>query len=159
MPVCRSSLLLALTLVACGAGQITVAEDGSIEQARDYVRTLADDCVYDDGYRCQPGDGGRFESVLSEQRMVPASYLRVWPQAYAAFLKLEELSDEQKQLRHYKIGFDEDEQHIIVLFRGLLLPLIEHGEASGVMRASFGLSTQIWVDKNSLKVMQYKFLR
>jgi len=76
-----------------------------------------------------------------------------------ALVTSDELSTEQKLLRHYKIGFAEDDTHYLVLFDALSLPMIEDGEVVGIMQSTIGKSTKIWVDKNSLAVTDMKFLR
>jgi len=69
------------------------------------------------------------------------------------------MTDEQKQLKHYKIGFTENETQYIILYQGLLLPLLENGEVVGTMRATFGLTTKYWINKHTLEIDKRLFLR
>ena len=84
------------------------------------------------------------------ERMVPAYTCA--PGRSHDFRHIADLTSEQKDLKHYRIGFSEDGDQYVVLFRGLLLPEIVDGRPRGVLRAVFGRSTQYWIDKGTLKI-------
>ena len=134
-------------------------QDAGRQAAIDYVNGLASDCTYDHGYQCAEIQGDDFLAPDSEARRVPGPWLEAWPAALTALVTSSELSTEQKQLRHYKIGFAEDETHYIVLFDALSLPMIEDGEVVGILQSGIGLGTKVWVDKKTLSVTDMKFLR
>ena len=132
----------------------------SEQRSRDYVSNLADDCVRTDGYACVETEESDFLSVVAERAMLPGHYLEAWSRSYADFQALEELDAEQKHLKHYRIGFTEDDAHYIVLFRGLLLPRIDaEGNVDGVLRVSIGMTTKYWVDKKTFAIAKRVFLR
>jgi len=138
-----------------------VAQSTESEQrSRDYVSKLADDCVRTDGYACVETDESDFLSVAAEQAMLPGYYLEAWSRSYSDFQGLMELDAEQKKLKHYRIGFTEDDGHYIVLFRALLLPRVDaDGNVDGVLRVSIGMTTKYWVDKKTFAIAKRLFLR
>lgn len=131
----------------------------SVQKSIDYVRNMQADCVLDHGYQCRQAEEDDFLSLDADRSMVPGPYLKAWHICYGDFQAIAELTDEQKELRHYKIGFSENEAHFIVLFQGLLLPQIVDGNPVGTIRATFGLSTKYWVDKSTLEISQRLFLK
>ncbi len=132
----------------------------SEQRSRDYVSNLADDCVRTDGYACVASEESDFLSVAAEQAMLPGNYLEAWSRSYVDFQTLEELNAEQKRLKHYRIGFTEDEANYIVLFRALLLPRVDaQGIVDGVLRVSIGMTTKYWVDKKTFAIAKRLFLR
>jgi hypothetical protein len=131
----------------------------SVEQSMRYVESLSDDCVYDHGYRCVGPSGDDFTAPGSDRDLVPGPYLKAWSVSYRDFLEIAEMTGEQKQLKHYKIGFTESETQYIILYQGLLLPMLENGEVVGTMRATYGISTKYWIDKTTLAVDKRLFLR
>ena len=131
----------------------------STQKSIDYVRNLRTDCVFDHGYRCIEFEEDDFLGPHSDQNMIPGPYLRAWQACYEDFKKISDLTDEQKELKHYKFGFTQNESHIIVLFQGLLLPEIVDGEPVGTIRSVFGLSTKYWVDKATFEVSKRLFLK
>lgn len=111
------------------------------------------DCALDHGYVCKPVTGtDNFESVASNDAMIPASYLHAWQIAAADFATLEDIAPERRQLRHYKFGFTEDEDHYIIHFQALLLPEMKDGAPAGILRATFGLTTRYWVTKRTMAI-------
>lgn len=136
-----------------------VAQD-ALKQSMEYVGRLDDGCTYTDGYRCADIEEDSFLHADSVQRMVPARYLLAWQSAYADFVRIDDLTAEQKDLRHYRVGFTEDEHHYIVLLNGLLLPWIgPDGRPQGVTQAVYGRSTKYWVDKRTLVVVKRLYMR
>jgi len=133
--------------------------DADVQAAVNYVNEMTETCVLDHGYKCAPVVGDDFLKIESEAKRIPGPWLEAWPAALTALVTSNELTTEQKLLRHYKIGFAEDETHYLVLFDALSLPLIEDGEITGILQNSIGKSTKVWVDKNSLAVTDMKFLR
>ncbi len=136
-----------------------MAQTGSLQDSIEYVRRLDSDCTLTDGYVCAEVDADEFVSAESLRRLVPGVYLQAWAACYQDFLRIPELSDEQKALHHYRIGFSEDAAHYIVLFNGLLLPRLEDGKPAGVLMAVFGRSARYWVDKASLRIVRREFLK
>ena len=131
----------------------------SVQKSLDYVRSLETQCTWDHGYRCIQIEEDDFLGTAADQRMVPGPYVAAWQVCYADFNNMSELTPEQKQLRHYKIGLTENDTHFIVLFQGLLLPQIVDGKPVGTIRATFGLSTKYWVEKSSMKISKRLFLK
>lgn len=136
-----------------------MAMQDSVKQSMEYVSGLDDHCVYDDGYTCVETTEDDFLSRNPARSLTPGPYLDAWSVSYRDFLNIDEMSEEQKQLRHYKIGFTENDTQYIVLYQGLLLPMLKNGEVVGTMRATFGLSTKYWINKQSLEIEKRLFLR
>ena len=133
--------------------------DESTKKSLDYVKNLRVDCVLDHGYRCMDIEEDDFLRPDSDKKMIPGVFLRAWEVSYADFKTIAELTDEQKELKHYKIGFTQNDDNFIVLFQGLLLPEIVDGVPSGIIRSTFGLSTKYWIDRHTLKINKRLFLR
>ncbi len=127
--------------------------------AETYVSQLDTSCTYDDGYTCIDNSDTSFTSIDATSKMLSAPYLTAWPVAYADFKQLPELSAEQKQLTHYKIGFAETNDEYIILFNALLMPYVEKGKASGISTAPFGRSIKYWVNKSNLSIRQKLYLK
>ena len=123
-----------------------------------FLSELDDGCTYTDGYQCHQSDP-RFFSQQALQSLVPAVYLPAWTVAYQAFNELPDLSDAQKSLTHYKVGFAEEDDQIVVLFSPLLLPYFDGDEPQGISRGAFGQSVKFWIDKAALKVTKQLFLK
>ena len=138
----------------CGAEM-----DESTKKSLEYVKNLQVDCVLDHGYRCMDITEDDFLGVESDKKMIPGVFLQAWQVSYADFKTIAELTDEQKELKHYKIGFTQNQDNFIVLFQGLLLPQIVDGAPVGIIRSTFGLSTKYWIDRHTLKINKRLFLR
>lgn len=138
----------------CGAQM-----EESTKKSLDYVKNLQVDCVLDHGYRCMDIAEDNFLGTDSDRKMIPGVFLQAWQVSYADFKIITELTDEQKELKHYKIGFTQNEDNFIVLFQGLLLPEIVDGVPAGIIRSTFGLSTKYWIDRYTLKINKRLFLR
>lgn len=131
----------------------------SVKRSMEYVSSLDDECVYDDGYRCLEVSEDDFISRDPRRPWIPGSYLEAWSVSYRNFLEIPDMNAEQKKLKHYKLGFTENDTQYIILYRGLMLPRLENGKVVGTMRATFGLSTKYWIDKRTLKIDQRLFMR
>ena len=118
---------------------------------RNMVAGLPDDCAYDDGYTCLPVEGGetRFTGEVDDNGMVSAVYLQAWNTVWQDFRHLDDFSDEQKKLKHYRVGFAQDENNFIIVLRPLLLPWMEDGKPAGLSRGTIGPGVKYWVDKQS----------
>lgn len=131
----------------------------SVQKSIDYVRNMQVDCALDHGYRCTAVQEDSFMGLEADRSMISGTYLEAWLVCYEDFKKMTELTDEQKELKHYKIGFTQNETHFIVLFQGLLLPEIVDGKPVGTIRSTFGLSTKYWVDKGTFEISERLFLK
>lgn len=136
-----------------------MAEQETDKRSRKYAASLAANCSLDDGYVCIDVEEDDFLSRNDTRILIPGPYLAAWAVAYADFKAIAEMTDAQKALHHYKIGFTENEKEFIVYFGALLLPNIIDGKPQGVIRSTFGLPTKYWIDKQSLKINQRLFLR
>lgn len=151
----RAAIFIGLCLIY----SVSPAMQDSVKRSMEYVSGLDDNCVYDDGYQCIKVSEDDFLKRNPERSLTPGPYLKAWSVSYQDFLGISEMTDEQKQLKHYKIGFTENETQYIILYQGLLLPLLENGKVVGTMRATFGLTTKYWIDKKTLKIDKRLFLR
>lgn len=131
----------------------------SVKRSMDYVSGLDDDCVYDDGYRCLDITEDDFIRRDPHRPWIPGPYLEAWSVSHRDFLDIEEMNTEQKKLKHYKLGFTENDSQFIILYRGLLLPMLDGGQVVGTMRATFGLSTKYWINKKTLEIDKRLFTR
>ena len=137
---------------------VTAMQD-PVKQSMEYVAGLDDDCAYDDGYRCIEVPEDDFVSRHPGRSLTPGRYLDAWSVSYRDFLGIEEMNEEQKQLKHYKIGFTENDTQYIVLYQGLLLPMLRNDKVIGTMRVTFGLTTKYWINKETLEIEKRLFLR
>lgn len=124
-----------------------------------YVAGLPDDCVYDHGYRCMEVSEDDFISPRPDRAWTPGPYMNAWLVSYRDFQQITEMSAQQKELKHYKIGFTGNHTQYIVLYQGLLLPELKNGKVVGTMRVTFGITTKYWIDKKTLKIDKRLFLR
>jgi len=138
----------------------TVALAGDAESmSKAYVDGLPDDCVFDDAYRCLENEEDNFLSPASNGRMIPGPWVNAFGVALTDFNSNDELTAEARNLRHYKIGFSQNEQSYVVLFRALLLPSVENGQVTGILRTSVGKTTKYWIDKRTMAVSKRLYLR
>jgi hypothetical protein len=86
-------------------------------------------------------------------------YLSAWQVCYDDFLAIPDLDDEQKELKHYKIGFTHSDAEFVVLFQALLLPDLVDGVAQGTIRATFGRSMRYRVDRRTLSINERLYLK
>jgi hypothetical protein len=136
-----------------------MASNEEIERAAVYVSQLPGDCSYSDGYACKAATEDDFLHREPGRLLLPGPYLTAWEACYRDFLSAPELSVEQKKLKHYEIGFTENEGEIVVLFRALLLPRLENGKPHGVLRATLGRSVKYRVDRRTLVIRERLFLK
>lgn len=152
-------LLIVLTLSSGAAKAFTIQED-SLHRSLDYVRGLETECVLTDGYVCRESEEDSFMQPESWQRMIPAVYMQAWQVAYEDFTRISDLSEAQKDLKHYKIGFTENDSQYIVVLLGLAVPYIdEQGKPNGIVSAVFGRSTKYWIDKRSKDIVKRLFYK
>ena len=131
----------------------------SVKQSIDYITGLEKDCILDHGYRCVESAEDDFLSAAAHQRMIPAAYLEAWQVCYEDFLSIPDLSDEQKALKHYKVGFTHNESEYVVLFQALLLPEIVDGEPKGIIRSTFGRSMKYRIDRDTLAINERLYMK
>ena len=131
----------------------------SVKQSMDYAAGLGKDCILDHGYVCAESAEDDFLSAAAHGRMIPAAYLPAWLVCYEDFVAIPDLSDGQKALKHYKIGFTHNDTEIVVLFQALLLPEIVDGEPQGTIRVTLGRSTKYWVDRKTLAINKRLFMK
>ena len=149
-----ASTVLVFVCGACGAQM-----QDSVKQSIDYASGLEKDCILDHGYVCAVPEEDDFLSAAAHQRMIPASYLAAWDVCYQDFVSIPDLSEEQKALRHYKIGLTHNDAEIVVLFQALLLPEIVEGRPQGTIRATLGRSTKYWIDRDTLTINKRLFMK
>jgi len=145
------SLLVCFSM-AFMPGAVMSNIEKQVERAVHFVTQLDDSCVYSDGYVCTHNRGDDFDAAVDTRGLVPGVFLQAWAAAYQRFLEEDKLTGEQKKLKHYKVGFKQDGQQLLVLFRPLFLPQIEDGEIVGRLRATFGKEVKIMVDLESNEV-------
>ena len=131
----------------------------SVKYSIEYVLSMEADCVLDHGYQCVDGVEDEFMTPASHQRMIPGPYLAAWQVSYDDFKSMPDISDEQKALKHYKVGLTHNDNEYIVLFQALLLPEIVDGIPHGTIRSTFGRSTKYWIDRQSLVINKRLFLK
>lgn len=146
---------VAATVLLAWFGTAAMADD--LQQSIEYVTRLGDACSYADGYVCRPAVEDDFLRREAGRVLLPGPHLAAWEVCYRDFLAIPDLNDEQKKLKHYEIGFTENEREIVVLFKALLLPRLESGNPSGVLRATLGRSTKYRVDRRTLEIRERLF--
>lgn len=153
----------ALLIGACMASDKNMSDpqsmaEPSIAEALAYVELQGDECVLVDAYQCQsnapsPNESSRvFSDAIDLGGTLPALMVSTWPVALERFLADDMLSDEQKKLKHYRVGFSLSNQQVTVLFRPLFLPQMDQGEVVGRMRATIGRELRVTVDLTTLLV-------
>ncbi len=118
-----------------------------------------DGCGLDHGYIClnQPEDD--FLSLDSHNRMVPGNFIKAWKIAAGDFDSIDDLDPEQRNYRHYKFGFTENDHQYIVLFQALLLPAVEEGKVTGTTHGTFGRTTRYWINKQTMTIDKRLFYK
>ncbi len=155
----RQSLRCILVAI-CLLPLTVMAEQNDMTTAKAWVEAHAPDCTLTDGYVCADINEDDFIGRRSSRLSVPGNYLSAWPVAKADFDQIEDLSPQQKSLRHYRIGFTENADDIIILFNALLLPRINaNGQPDGILTVTYGRSTKYWIDKKSLRIRKRLFLK
>ncbi len=118
-----------------------------------------DGCAFVDGYVCPQPVNSDFLNTEAQEKMISGNLLKAWQVALTRFQSQPGLSSQQTDLKHYKIGFTESEDHYIVLFQGLLLPQVESGEVTGYLTRALGTTTKYWVEKKSFKIEKALFYK
>lgn len=123
----------------------------------EYAKNIGDDCTLTDGYICAEINHDDFSGHNNAQIMLPGAYIPAFIVCYEHFKGIKDLSDDQKNLKHYKIRFTEDNENFIIQFGGLLLPDIKNGKPDGIILAVYGRTTKYWVNKKTLKITKHVF--
>ncbi len=157
MPTAWLSRILVLLLFS--GGSVMAAEQASVQRARDWVAHQDFQCTLGDGYRCLEV-AEKADTRPSAGVVIPAVYLPIWALCYRDFQAIEDLTSAQKELRHYRISFQETAEYYVVEFRGLLLPAVDpNGQISGVLPAVFGRSVRYLVDKSRLQISKRLYMK
>lgn len=161
----KSSVCGALfTVILIGQGVIAQAVAGGddLQQLRKEGETHAlglDGCAFLDGYVCPTPDNSDFLNADAQDRMISGNLLKAWQVALLRFESRPKKEPGVSDLKHYKFGFTESEEHYIILFQGLLLPHMEDGEPVGFLSDSLGTSVKYWVRKDNFKVEKELLLK
>lgn len=122
-----------------------------------------DGCALLDGYHCSEDHEEVFVSVEAQANLLSGNLLKAWQAAAADFVNHADQTPEQVDLKHYKIGFGETENNYVILFQGLLLPIVstEEGEQKivGMLRTSFGRTTKYWIAKSDFSIENKLFYK
>ncbi|MDH3693017.1 MAG: hypothetical protein OER96_00405 [Gammaproteobacteria bacterium] len=125
-----------------------------------YVINLDETCAYDDGYVCiEDVVEDQFGTPESNDKMMSGAYLKAYSVSEKDFMSLSDLSEEQRRLKHYKIGFTENATDFIVIYRALILPNLIDGKPDGFSFGTFGITTKYWIDKQTYAIKDRKFYR
>ncbi len=128
-------------------------------EASEQYAIAAGGCAFTDGYVCMDSTTEDFLTTQSQSKMLSGNLLKAWLISLQEFQGQSDQTTEQTNLKHFKIGFTEDASHYIVLFQGLLLPIIEQGQVSGVSRITLGRTTRYWIDKTSFEITKRLFYK
>jgi len=90
------------------------------------------------------------EIILDGEKLI------AWNICYSSFLKIEDLSKEEKKLENYEIEFHEDNKYYIILFSPKLL---SEEKAKSLNKMVLGRETKYWVDKQSFKIAKRLFYK
>jgi len=148
-----------LLLLYCLTGTAMAVEQSSIQRARDWVATRDFHCTLTDGYQCiQVASAASAHPAAG--MVIPAIYLPVWEICYRDFMAIKDLTPDRKELRHYRISFQETTDSYVLEFRGLLLPAIDaDGQVNGVLPAVYGRSLRYVVNKNSRQITSRQYMK
>jgi hypothetical protein len=116
-------------------------------------------CALADGYQCGSQIEDDFLNASSQSSMVSGNLLKAWQVAVEDFQSQPDQTEEQMRLKHYKIGFTENADHYVVLFQGLLLPLVDQGKVVGLSRLTLGRTTRYWVSKETFGIDKRLFYK
>ena len=156
----RQLLRSGFMLVCLAVSGSSVAEepDALTRKSIDHIFKHAQKCTLGDGYVCQTIE--EVEVIANQAHMARRVYLDVWTIAYTDFQAIEELTVEQKNLAHYKVGFAENDKSYVVIFSALLLPqIMPDGQPEGLLRSTFGKSMRYEIDKQSKQIISRKYYR
>ena len=129
-----------------------------LDQGKQYAIS-AQGCALLDGYRCSNQVEDDFLSPSSQMSMVSGNILKAWLVAVEDFQLQPDQTSEQTRLKHYKIGFTENSDHYVVLFQGLLLPLVDQDNVVGLSRQTLGRTTRYWVNKDTFIIDKKLFYK
>lgn len=155
----RFAVFTTAALIAASVLSVSARADDETEASKAWVMALDNSCVYDDGYVCKRTLEDDFLSPAADSAMIPGLWMIAWSAALSDFNANDELTSDARDLKHYKIGFSQNDEHYIVLFRALLLPQLKNGEIVGILRTSIGQTTKYWIDRNTFQVAQRQYLR
>ncbi len=156
----RYSTVVAITIASVLLGEIIMANESNPYQSSiNFVENIDEQCTLTDGYVCLEVKTDDFSGNNPKQIVVPGVYMPAFIAAYEHFTNLKDLSNKQKNLKHYRIRFTEDSESYILQFGGLLLPRVKHGKPEGVILAVYGRTTKYWIDKKTFKVTKYLFAK
>jgi hypothetical protein len=116
-------------------------------------------CALVDGYQCGSQIEDDFVSAAAQSGMVSGNLLKAWLVAVEDFQSQSDQTMEQTRLKHYKIGFTENSDHYVVLFQGLLLPLVDQGKVVGLSRLTLGRTTRYWISKDTFEIDKRLFYK
>lgn len=151
--------LAMLGLAGNPVSALTFQED-SFKRSVDYVDGLDMDCTLTDGYRCAEVKEETYMDPDSLRTMMSAAYLQARQIAYDDFLNIPDLTEAQKDLKHYKVGFTESDDQYIVVILGLALPYIDdQGQVDGIVNAVYGRSMKYWIDKKTRQISKRVFFK
>jgi len=151
----QGALVTALLFISFSS---SAEQDDFLNASKQYA-TQSHACGLDHGYQCRSFEESNFLGLEADGAMVPAIYLSAWQHALTDFNEIEDLSDQEKQLQHYKIGFSENEAQYVVHFQALLLPAMEQGKPEGILRGSVGRTTRYWINKSTMAIDKRLFYR
>jgi hypothetical protein len=157
LKISSSALGLVMALGIPTLGVAGTSEAIRVESEK-FVVSL-DGCAFIDGYRCANFNEDEFLSADSQAKAVSGNLLKAWQVALANFQSQPDQSVDQTNLKHFKVGFTENANHYIVLFQGLLMPLVEGGQAVGMTRITFGRTTKYWLNKRTLEIEKRLFYK
>ena len=136
--------------------------DEVLERSKKFA-AQASGCALIDGYRCVHSKEQDFLTAAAQSTMLSGEFLKAWLTALTDFSNQKDQTPEQLDLKHYKFGFTESSDHYVILFQGLLLPVIEtrDGEdvVNGLLRTTYGRTTKYWVTKGDFKVHSKLFYK
>jgi len=119
----------------------------------------AQGCGLVNGYQCGDQVEDDFVSMSSQHSMVSGNLLEAWQVAVEDFQSQSDQTPEQTRLKHYKFGFTENPDHYVVLFQGLLLPLVDQGNVVGMSRRTLGRTTRYWINKDTFEIEKKLFYK
>ncbi len=123
-----------------------------------YKDAIEQECTLNHGYVCKEISEDNFLTPNPDRIMVPGNWLAAWQIAAADFQVNPDTDDEQKKLKHYKVGFTESDTSYVVLFNPLLLPSSEESSLK-VSTQTVGIGTKYWIDKKTMSISKRLYLK
>ena len=150
----RYPLVLAICM-AGWQGASSYAEDGDKQRSLRFAEQ-AGGCALVDGYRCLAGTKQDYARHYATTPHYSGVFLAGWHVVLEDIKSQSGLTAEQKQLKHYLVGFSENASHFIYSLRALRLPIVEKVEGVdqvvGLRKETIGQSMKYWVKKDTLAV-------